>query len=492
MMPASLFMRGQHKPMLRAWSQLATMRLDEGLASIGAIEARCEAAGTASSDLQCAILQAAALALRDDAETAAQRVEAMLRTHDGSAIHPAAWLLLRLGHWKARRLDAFFEFSGFVSPAPANRREALWSIMHLSLEAAVEAEQLRLASAERLADEALSLSRRFHGPNARVGRLAAILSAKLLYEKNLTDKADDLIRDRLALCGSQAGVEGALIAYTISARIAAARGQMPFAMLLLHQAEQLAEERGWPRLMAASLADRIRLLIEDDRGNEAAACLDRLAKLPGKSGQRAHDFHLARHVIASRARLALSQGGIAQTVPPLRQAVSQAWQRRECHLAIELAMLLACCLRRAAGEDEAVAEATRAIRWGATAGVYRSFIDGGDATGNLLAWLYERQVEGKSVLGELRPYVRNLLLGFSQRPARSVATRNKHRSGESLSPRERHVVWLMSHGMSNKSIARQLGIAPETVKSHAKHILLKLAAQTRVEAVSRAFSLGLI
>ena len=51
---------------------------------------------------------------------------------------------------------------------------------------------------------------------------------------------------------------------------------------------------------------------------------------------------------------------------------------------------------------------------------------------------------------------------------------------------------LMSHGQSNKRIARQLGIAPETVKSHAKHIMLKLAAQTRVEAVSRALSLGII
>ncbi len=50
----------------------------------------------------------------------------------------------------------------------------------------------------------------------------------------------------------------------------------------------------------------------------------------------------------------------------------------------------------------------------------------------------------------------------------------------------------MSHGQSNKRIAKQLGIAPETVKSHAKHILLKLAAQTRVEAVSRALSLGII
>jgi DNA-binding NarL/FixJ family response regulator len=50
----------------------------------------------------------------------------------------------------------------------------------------------------------------------------------------------------------------------------------------------------------------------------------------------------------------------------------------------------------------------------------------------------------------------------------------------------------MSHGLSNKRIAKKLGIAPETVKSHAKHILLKLSAQTRVEAVTRALSLGMI
>ena len=92
----------------------------------------------------------------------------------------------------------------------------------------------------------------------------------------------------------------------------------------------------------------------------------------------------------------------------------------------------------------------------------------------------------------MRPYVRTLLRGFPV-PTRQVATaRTKHRSGDSLSPRERHILTLISHGLSNKRIAKELAIAPETVKSHAKHILLKLAAQTRVEAVSRAHSLGLI
>jgi len=65
-------------------------------------------------------------------------------------------------------------------------------------------------------------------------------------------------------------------------------------------------------------------------------------------------------------------------------------------------------------------------------------------------------------------------------------------SGASLSARERTVVLLMGHGFSNKRIARQLSIAPETVKSHAKRIFWKLTVQTRAQAVYRASALGLI
>ena len=65
-------------------------------------------------------------------------------------------------------------------------------------------------------------------------------------------------------------------------------------------------------------------------------------------------------------------------------------------------------------------------------------------------------------------------------------------SGARLSARERTIVLLMGHGLSNKRIARQLSIAPETVKSHAKSIFWKLTAQTRAQAVFRASALGLL
>jgi LuxR family transcriptional regulator, maltose regulon positive regulatory protein len=65
-------------------------------------------------------------------------------------------------------------------------------------------------------------------------------------------------------------------------------------------------------------------------------------------------------------------------------------------------------------------------------------------------------------------------------------------SDVSLSARERTIVLLMGHGLSNKMIARTLSIAPETVKSHAKRIFLKLTVQSRAQAVYRASMLDLI
>ncbi len=63
---------------------------------------------------------------------------------------------------------------------------------------------------------------------------------------------------------------------------------------------------------------------------------------------------------------------------------------------------------------------------------------------------------------------------------------------ESLSVRERNIINLIAHGQSNKEVARDLGISPETVKSHMKHIFEKLEVEKRTQAVARAQGLGLV
>src|SRR5882757_7260144 len=52
------------------------------------------------------------------------------------------------------------------------------------------------------------------------------------------------------------------------------------------------------------------------------------------------------------------------------------------------------------------------------------------------------------------------------------------RGSDRLTARERDVLAMISQGCSNKSIARTLEISPETVKSHVKHIFLKLGVGT--------------
>ncbi len=61
-----------------------------------------------------------------------------------------------------------------------------------------------------------------------------------------------------------------------------------------------------------------------------------------------------------------------------------------------------------------------------------------------------------------------------------------------LSSRESSILSMIAHGMSNKRIAQSLGIAPETVKSHAKNIFVKLSSRTRAQAVARAESIGFL
>jgi NarL family two-component system response regulator LiaR len=64
--------------------------------------------------------------------------------------------------------------------------------------------------------------------------------------------------------------------------------------------------------------------------------------------------------------------------------------------------------------------------------------------------------------------------------------------GPNLTPREREVLALLVEGLSNAQIAQQLTISLPTVKYHVRHILTKLGASSRTEAVSMAWQHGLL
>jgi DNA-binding NarL/FixJ family response regulator len=79
----------------------------------------------------------------------------------------------------------------------------------------------------------------------------------------------------------------------------------------------------------------------------------------------------------------------------------------------------------------------------------------------------------------------------SQPPLRAIATKPTAADSPEtpLTAREREVIELVSAGATNQEIGNALVISESTVKSHVKHILRKLGAANRAEAVSRHLSM---
>jgi len=90
--------------------------------------------------------------------------------------------------------------------------------------------------------------------------------------------------------------------------------------------------------------------------------------------------------------------------------------------------------------------------------------------------------EGKSVLS---PEVTSRVL-------KAVGSSHGIPADIALSKRELDVLKCLAKGMTSSQIAAELFISENTVKTHVRHILEKLEASNRAEAVSRAIQLGII
>jgi len=65
-------------------------------------------------------------------------------------------------------------------------------------------------------------------------------------------------------------------------------------------------------------------------------------------------------------------------------------------------------------------------------------------------------------------------------------------SAAGLTPREIEVLRLISQGRTPQEVSEQLVISPKTVSSHLQRILAKLGVHSRLQAVARAYELGLV
>ncbi|MDQ1474529.1 MAG: hypothetical protein QOJ99_6009 [Bryobacterales bacterium] len=93
---------------------------------------------------------------------------------------------------------------------------------------------------------------------------------------------------------------------------------------------------------------------------------------------------------------------------------------------------------------------------------------------------------------ELAEAIRQVHAGKKRVPPEVAAHLAEHISDEDLTPREIEVLRKVGGGNRNKDIADLLFISEETVKVHLKHIMDKLGAKDRTQAIAIAVRRGII
>jgi LuxR family maltose regulon positive regulatory protein len=386
---------------------------------------------------------------------------------------------------------ALFSFAGSIPLAPPGTGE----ISEQCRDAMLEFQKLRPVLAGRLAEHALQTAREQLGRDSSATELPATLLAESLYEQGRLDEADNLLRFRIPAIRSSGSIECAARAYVVLARVSMHRGQRELALSLLRDARTLGERHRWARLVAVSTAECAHIHLEAGDIAAAAESFGELVALVERSSAVAATVqHAMRMQLALlEFRLAISSGFCDEAAAGLTQLCEeQTLGNSDARWTLQLQLQLAASHARSNRVARARDILTKALKTGAGNGLCMSFIDAGQFVRELIAALCSEPPVGDLEILDLLPYSRNLLRHFDCTAAPNGSRRLTSEVNQPLTKRESGVLQLIADGLSNKRIAQRLDITPETVKSHAKNIFLKLAAQTRAQAVARGEALGMI
>ncbi|MEM5401126.1 LuxR C-terminal-related transcriptional regulator [Paraburkholderia unamae] len=492
--PAHL-MRSQIKVTLAiAWGMALAMRFDEALAMLDTIEK--DAASSADPDSvrwECQAIRSVVAALQDDAHACLALAEGCLKRPSTDVwTANVASNVVRFAHWKMGNLEALYAVPWVPYSIEEDSRNVFASVYRLTLLGHVEMQQLHFPLAERYFQEAMRLAEQHAGPKSIAVAQVAPMIAQLRYEQGRLDEAEALVSDLMPVIDAAVLLDSALMAYRMLIRTAGARSDTVQAYALIDRAQALAYARKWDRLSAGALVERTRLNLAEGRIVEAAASVAQLDRLADSASTAATSAaaEIATYRGLARAYLAMAQGRTPDAADTLTATLQTIECRHGCYLALRLRTVLALVWMAANESARAVETFREVLKAAAPAGLYQSIVDQGPQIVPLLQAVREA-LRGDAHAKALLAYVDRLLDG-SRALYQLGETRTRNAEREPLSARERDIIGLIAHGQSNKEIARTLGIAPETVKSHVKSIFVKLAVDKRAQAVARAQSLGLV
>jgi DNA-binding CsgD family transcriptional regulator len=458
---------GIRREIVRARCALMRMQLREASKSTALVRRLL----STRNKLHCAcyapvlrLLEASILVAEDDLLGA----RSALVSPDWQASDTLAATILRYIDWKhgERETPCGPDTADYLAPAVG--ASAVCRILSLCVSAALAFDRLQLSVSANLATEALQLARTRYGNNSTMSTLPAALLAQVAYEQGRRDEAEALLRPRMSVIRTSGVLECVARASVLLARLSLHRGRPRAALALLRETEALGRARCWPRLTSIASAEYTRTLeaLRYDQEQRAGS------RVPTKT-RVAFPLMDSRRPRQLFARAGDDYTSCGETVmfATVENSLRRASSAASLGSVEDSYELLVTCLGI-----------------GAARGLCMVFVDAGRPILALLERLYYALPTNDTQLADLRPYIATLLR-FTLQSACEDSTSISYRS---LSRRETGILQMIALGMSNKRIAQSLGITPETVKSHAKSIFVKLASHTRAQAVSRAEAVGFL
>jgi LuxR family maltose regulon positive regulatory protein len=454
------------RAIVRARSALIGMRLDEASRATAQIKRLLSNRSTSySARYACtqSVLEAFIHVAQDDF-SAARRVLMSVASGTGDTF---AESVLRYLNWKHGEHEAIYARDTVDYLAAPIGGKAICRILSLCVSAALAFDRLQLAVSAHLATEALELARARYGNQSPMSTLPATLLAQVAYEQGRFEEAEALLRPRFSVIRASGVPECVVRASVLLARLSLHRGRHRAALAILRETEALGRARGWPRLVSIATSEyggALETLRYDGvRGVESRG-------LKGKVFVLSQESRRPRHLLTP---------GDLDTQSP-HEGVT--------FTAVETALRRAGLAASHGFSGDSYQLLIPWLRFGAGRGLRMVFLDAGRPLLALLECLYYALPTDDPRLSDLRPYIATLLRSTIQ----SNTEQSPSITYRLLSRRETGILQLIAHGMSNKRIAQSLGITPETVKTHAKSIFVKLATRTRAQAVARAESIGFL
>ena len=472
------------RALVRARSALIGMRLEDASRAAAQLKRLLSnRSGSYFFRFACSlrILEASILAAEDDF-SASRSVLLSVASHNGDT---TAATVLRYVDWKlGERGETYLADPVDYLAAPVGGKAA-FRILSLCTSAALAFDRLLLAVCANLATEALQLARLRYGNHSPMSTLPATLLAQVAYEQGRFEEAEALLRPRLSVIRASGLPECAARASVLLARLSFHRGRHRAALAILRETEALGRARRWPRLVSIAGSEYARTLellrYNEDQGESDARIGRARVVLLDRSrcaSTKARSLHMPEHLRMSLRASRLPTGAGLDTPAPDQLS----------YFAVETALRRVCSEASHAPIDDSYELLIPWLRIGAARGLRMAFVDTGRPLLTLLERLYYALPPNDPELSDLRPYIATLL----RSTAESKIEEPSSISCRPLSRRETGVLQMIAHGMSNKRIAQSLGITPETVKSHAKSIFVKLATRTRAQAVARAEAIGFL